>query len=103
MDAEEFEFSRPERSLKNSNIVDYVYTEPVVIERSPPIHVTLKGMINATNLPVWIGTYMGWSVVPEHSVLLFYHRAGRHHHCEFCRRTCECAVSRSEHFGEAAV
>lgn len=71
MDAEEFEFSRPERSLKNPNIVDYVYAEPVVIERSPPIHVTLKGMINATNLPVWIGTYMGWSVAPEHSVLLF--------------------------------
>jgi hypothetical protein len=71
MDAEEHEFSRPERSLKNPNIVDYVLTEPVVVERSPPIHVTLKGMINATNLPVWIGTYMGWSVAPEHSVLLF--------------------------------
>ena len=71
MDAEEFEFIRPERSLKNPNIVEHVYTEPVVIERSPPIHVTLKGMINSTNLPVWIGTYMGWSVVPDHSVLLF--------------------------------
>jgi hypothetical protein len=71
MDAEEFEFSRPERSLKNAAVVDYVLTEPVVIERSPPVHVTLKGLITATNLPVWIGTYMGWSVVPEHSILLF--------------------------------
>lgn len=71
MDAEEFEFSRPERSLKNPAVVDYVLIEPVVIERSPPVHVTLKGLITATNLPVWIGTYMGWSVVPEHSVLLF--------------------------------
>ncbi len=71
MDAEEFEFLRPERSLKNPAIVDYVLTQPIVIERSPPIHVTLKGLITATNLPVWIGTYMGWSVVPEHSVLLF--------------------------------
>ncbi|HLJ01781.1 MAG TPA: hypothetical protein VKT76_18885 [Bradyrhizobium sp.] len=71
MDAEEYEFLRPERSLKNPTIVDYVLTEPIVIERSPPFHVNLKGLITTTNLPVWIGTYMGWSVVPDHSVLLF--------------------------------
>jgi len=71
MDAEEFEFSRPERSLKNPTIVDYVLTQPIVIERSPPVHINLKGLITATNLPVWIGTYMGWSVVPDHSILLF--------------------------------
>lgn len=72
MDAEEYEFSRAlERSLKNSDIVDYILNEPIVIERSPPFHVNLKGLITQTNLPVWIGTYMGWSVVPEHSVLLF--------------------------------
>ena len=71
MDAEEHEFLRPERSLKNPAIVDYILTQPIVIERSPPFHVTLKGLITTTNLPVWIGTYMGWSVVPEHSVLLF--------------------------------
>jgi hypothetical protein len=71
MDTEEFEFSRPERSLKNPNVVDYLLTQPIVIERSPPIHVSLKGLISATNLPVWIGTYMGWSVIPDHSVLLF--------------------------------
>jgi hypothetical protein len=64
MGAEEFEFSRPERSLKNPAIVDYILTQPIVIERSPPFHVTLKGLITTTNLPVWIGTYMGWSVVP---------------------------------------
>jgi hypothetical protein len=69
---EDRELVRPmERSLKNPAIVDYLLTEPVVIERSPPIHVTLKGLLTATNLPVWIGTYMGWSVVPDHSVLLF--------------------------------
>jgi hypothetical protein len=71
MDAEEYEFLRPERSLKNPAIVDYILTEPIVIERSPPFHVNLKGLITTTNLPVWIGTYMGWSVVPDHSVLLF--------------------------------
>ncbi len=71
MDAEEFEFLRPERSLKNPAMVDYILTQPIVVERSPPIHVTLKGLITATNLPVWIGTYMGWSVVPDHSILLF--------------------------------
>lgn len=71
MDVEEFEFHRSERSLKNPSIVDYVLSEPFVIERSPPVHVSLKGAINATNLPVWIGTYMGWSVVPDHSILLF--------------------------------
>jgi hypothetical protein len=52
-------------------IVDYVLSQPIVIERSPPITVTLKGLLTATNLPIWIGTYMGWSVVPDHSVLLF--------------------------------
>ena len=70
-DAEEFEFDRPERSIKNERVVDYLLNEPFVIERSPPIHVSLKGMINKTNLPVWIGTYMGWQVSPDHSVLLF--------------------------------
>ncbi len=71
LDADEFEFSRPERSIKNSNFVDYILTQPIIIERSPPIAITLKGLLTATNLPIWIGTYMGWSVVPEHSVLLF--------------------------------
>jgi hypothetical protein len=71
MDAEEFEFMRPERSLKNPAVVDYVLMQPIVIERSPPIHINLKGLITSTNFPVWIGTYMGWSVVPDHSVLLF--------------------------------
>ena len=71
MDAEEHEFLRPERSVKNPAIVDYVLTQPIVIERSPPFHVNLKGIITTTNLPVWIGTYMGWSVVPDHSILLF--------------------------------
>jgi hypothetical protein len=46
-------------------------TQPIVIERSPPVHLTLKGLLNSTNLPVWIGTYMGWSVAPDHSPLLF--------------------------------
>jgi hypothetical protein len=71
LDADEFEFDRPERSLKNTDLVDYILSQPIIIERSPPIGVTLKGLITATNLPIWIGTYMGWSVVPDHSVLLF--------------------------------
>jgi hypothetical protein len=71
VDAEEYEFLRPERSLKNPDIVDYILTQPIVIERSPPFHINLKGLITTTNLPVWIGTYMGWSVVPDHSILLF--------------------------------
>jgi hypothetical protein len=71
VDADEFEFEQPERSLKNEDIVDFLINEPFVIEKSPPIHVRLKGMIDKTNLPVWIGTYMGWHVVPEHSVMLF--------------------------------
>ncbi len=59
MDAQEFEFSRVERFRKNPNIVEYILTAPIVIERSPPVHVNPKGLITATNLPVWIGTYMG--------------------------------------------
>jgi hypothetical protein len=57
--------------MKNEQAVDYVLSQPFVVERSPPIHLTLRGLITATNLPIWIGTYMGWSVVPDHSVLLF--------------------------------
>jgi len=60
LDSREFEFDQPERSLKNERIADSLLTEQIVIERSPPIHVTLKGLINSTNLPLWIGTYMGW-------------------------------------------
>lgn len=71
LDADEYHFTRPERSIKHEDLVEYVLSQPFVIERSPPVHVTLKGMINATNLPIWIGSYMGWHVVPDHSVLLF--------------------------------
>jgi hypothetical protein len=70
-DADEGEFLRPEQSPRNASIVDYVLSQPIIIERSPPVGITLKGLINTTNLPIWIGTYMGWSVVPDHSVLLF--------------------------------
>jgi hypothetical protein len=70
IDQEEYEF-RSERSIRNGQVVDYVLKEPFVIERSPPIHLSLKGVLTNTNLPVWIGTYMGWSVAPDHSVLLF--------------------------------
>ena len=72
MDADEFEFRRLERSLKNPAVAEYIITQPIVIERSPPVHVTLKWLLTTTNLPIWIGTYMGWSVAPpEHPVLLF--------------------------------
>jgi hypothetical protein len=71
IDAQEYEFNRSERSIKSPDLVEYVLTQPIVIERSPPLHVSLKGILTTTNLPVWIGTYMGGSVVPEHSVLLF--------------------------------
>ncbi|HEX5280853.1 MAG TPA: hypothetical protein VFW28_12310 [Micropepsaceae bacterium] len=72
MDVEEFEFDRSVgRMIVNRDVVEYVLSEPFVIERSPPVHMTLKGLLTTTNLPIWIGTYMGWSVVPDHSVLLF--------------------------------
>ena len=41
MEAEQFEFDRPERSMKNDLIVEYVINHPIVIERSPPCHTTL--------------------------------------------------------------
>jgi hypothetical protein len=69
--AREFEFGRPERSIKNEQVVEYVLTQPIIIERSPPVGITLKGLLTKTNLPIWIGSYMGWSVAPDHSVLLF--------------------------------
>ena len=71
MDADEFAFDSPERSIINGDIVEYVLSQPFVVERSPPVLVTLRGLLTSTNLPIWIGTYVGWSVAPEHSVLLF--------------------------------
>jgi hypothetical protein len=71
MDVEEFDFDRPERLFENSKTVEFVLSEPFVVERSPPAHMTLKALSKTTNAPVWIGTYMGWSIVPDHSVLLF--------------------------------
>lgn len=71
VDEDDYDFIRPDRSIKNPAIVDYVLSQKFVIERSPPDLLSLKGAITKTNLPVWIGTYMGWSAVPDHSVLLF--------------------------------
>jgi hypothetical protein len=59
MYGEEYDFERSERSLKNPDVVDYVLSQPIVIERSPPFHITLKGLLTTTNLPICIGTYMG--------------------------------------------
>lgn len=70
VDVEDFEFVGS-WAVRNSAIVDFVINEPFVIERSPPDLLSLKGVITKTNFPIWIGTYMGWSVVPENSVLLF--------------------------------
>ncbi len=72
-DDREFEFRRPERSIKNPNVVDFVLTEPFVIQRSPPDLLSLQTVITKTktNLPIFIGTYMGWAVAPEESILLF--------------------------------
>lgn len=70
-DEEEFNFIRPRRENRNPDVVSFAINEPFVIQKSPPDLLSLKGAITKTNLPVWIGTYMGWSVVPDRSVLLF--------------------------------
>ena len=70
-DDDESEFIRTDRSIRNPEIVDFVISEPFVIQRSPPDLLSLKDAITKTNFPVWIGMYMGWSVVPDNSVLLF--------------------------------
>jgi hypothetical protein len=78
-----------ERSLKNPNIVDHVHTEPVVIERSPLIHVSLKAMFDATNLGVWIGATWGTALSQINRSCF---SSPRHHHREFCRRICKRTV-----------
>lgn len=71
MDADEYEFIEKSLSEKNSAVVSYLLEQPIVIERSPPITITLKGLMSSTNLPMVIGTYLGWEVAPDRSVLLF--------------------------------
>ena len=60
-----------DRSIKNPDAVDDVLRQQFVIERSPPELLGLTKAITKTNFPVFIGTYMGWHVVPDHSILLF--------------------------------
>jgi hypothetical protein len=38
MDVDEFEFDHsPERSIINKDVVEYVLTQPFVVEHSPPV------------------------------------------------------------------
>ncbi len=62
---------RTGRARRNDTLISYIINEPFVIERSPPVHLNLKGVLTNTNLPVFIGAYMGWNVAPDHSALLF--------------------------------
>lgn len=69
MDAEEFEFIRPERSLKNPNIVEYVCTEP---GRTVTAHTCNPQGNDQRDEPPCLNRHLhGLERCPEHSVLLF--------------------------------
>ena len=53
----------------NRPLVDYVLDQPIVIERSPPVHEVLRHL--GRNAAVAVGLYMGAGAVVDHHPLLF--------------------------------
>lgn len=60
----------PDQSVENTDIVEFVLDQGIVIERSPPILVTLKGVLTTSNSPLWIGTFVGSAAAWDHPTLL---------------------------------
>ena len=60
----------PDNLLENPRIIDFVFNEGIVIERSPPILISLKGLLNNTNSPLWIGSFAGSMAAWDHPMLL---------------------------------
>ena len=60
-DADESHFRVRERPTRvvNKKLVEYILSQEIVIERSPPFSISLKGLIDSANVPVWIGTFIG--------------------------------------------
>lgn len=57
--------------LENPSIVDYLLDQEIVMEHSPPFSISLKGVLDRANTPMWIGTLVGFSAAPwDHPVLL---------------------------------
>jgi hypothetical protein len=71
-DADERRFFRIPRdaAVENGDIVDFILHQGIVIERSPPILVTLKGVLTNSNSPLWIGTFVGSAAAWDHPTLL---------------------------------
>jgi hypothetical protein len=61
----------PDDLLENPSIVNYLLDQEIVMEHSPPFSISLKGVLDRANTPMWIGTLVGFSAAPwDHPVLL---------------------------------
>lgn len=72
-DGDEPEFLRIPRDdlLENPSIVDYLLDQEIVMEHSPPFSISLKGVLDSANTPIWIGTLVGFGAAPwDHPILL---------------------------------
>lgn len=71
-DGDELQFLRipNDSSLENRNLVDFLLQQEIVMEHSPPFSISLRGVIDSANTPVWIGTLAGFGAGWEHPVLL---------------------------------
>lgn len=64
-------FSLPaDDSVKSGALVDFLLDQSIVIERSPPFSLSLKGVLTSANTPLWIGTFAGGAAAWDHPVLL---------------------------------
>ena len=54
----------------NGSIIEYLFQQDVVLEHSPPFAVSLKGLIDNTNLPIVVGTFLGWEVAQTNVAML---------------------------------
>ena len=71
-DADEGGFLRipSDGSLENRRIVDFILDQEIVMERSPPFSISLKGVLDKANPPMWIGTMVGFgAALWDHPVL----------------------------------
>lgn len=57
-------------SIENANHVDFLMSQDIVIERSPPFSLSLKGVLTSANTPLWLGTFVGGAAAWDHPVLL---------------------------------
>jgi hypothetical protein len=62
---------RGEGEIRNQEVVDFIFNQDIILERSPPTAIPFKDLLKKSNGPLWIGAAMGYSLAGDHPALLF--------------------------------